>query len=65
MAPSSACSTGPEGATLDYTEKYARQLEEIYSRTADIERYFVVAGNPVVSQGTSSVGLADWSQRES
>ena len=55
---------GPEGATLDYTEKYARQLEEIYSRTADIERYFVVAGNPVVSQGTSFVGLADWSQRD-
>lgn len=55
---------GPEGATLDYTEKYARQLEEIYSRTADIERYFVVSGNPVVSQGTSFVGLTDWSQRD-
>ena len=55
---------GPEGATLDYTSKYARQLEGIYARTADVERYFVVAGNPVVSQGISFVGLTDWSERE-
>ncbi len=54
---------GPEGATLEYTKKYVGQMEEIYSRTADIERYFVVAGNPVVNQGTSFVGLTDWSQR--
>jgi multidrug efflux pump len=55
--------SGPDGATLDYTEKYARQLEDIYSQTKDIDRYFVVAGNPIVSQGISFVGLTDWSQR--
>jgi multidrug efflux pump len=49
---------GPEGATLDYTEKYATQLQNIYAQTADVERYFVVAGNPTVSQGISFVGLA-------
>ncbi len=54
---------GPEGATLDYTAKYARQLEEIYSKTKDVERYFVVAGNPTVSQGISFVGLTDWKER--
>ena len=54
---------GPEGATLDYTEKYATQLQDIYAQTADVERYFVVAGNPTVSQGISFVGLTDWSQR--
>lgn len=53
----------PEGATLAYTEKYARQLETIYDATAGIERYFVVVGNPTVSQGSSFVGLADWSER--
>ena len=51
---------GPDGATLDYTEKYARQIEQIYSETKDIERYFVVAGNPTVNQGISFVGLTDW-----
>ena len=55
---------GPDGATLEYTEKYARQLEEIYSQTAGIERYFVVSGNPIVNQGISFVGLSDWSERD-
>ncbi len=54
---------GPEGATLDYTEKYARQIEGIYSQTKDAERYFVVAGNPTVSQGISILGLTDWKER--
>ena len=55
--------TGPDGATLDYTEKYARQLEDIYSKTPDVERFFVVAGNPTVSQGISFIGLTDWNDR--
>ncbi len=55
--------TGPEGATLDYTDKYARQLEGIYSQTKDVERFFVVAGNPTVSQGISFIGLTDWNDR--
>ncbi len=54
---------GPEGATIDYTDRYARELEKIYANTKDIERYFVVGGNPVVSQGISFVGLIDWNQR--
>jgi multidrug efflux pump len=54
---------GPEGATIDYTDRYGRRLEEIYARTRDAERYFVVAGNPVVSQGISFLGLTDWDQR--
>ena len=54
---------GPEGATLDYTDKYARQLEGIYSKTADVERYFVVSGNPTVNQGISFIGLTDWKVR--
>jgi multidrug efflux pump len=55
---------GPEGATIDYTRKYALQLEGLYSKTRDVERYFVVAGNPTVSQGISFVGLTDWSERK-
>ena len=56
--------SAPEGATLDYTDKYARQIEGIYSQTKDVERFFVVAGNPTVSQGISFVGLEDWSKRD-
>ncbi len=54
---------GPDGATLAYTEKYARQIEAIYEKVPEIERYFVVAGNPVVNQGISFAGLTDWSER--
>jgi len=55
---------GPEGATIDYTDRYGRQLEQIYAKTADSERYFVVSGNPVVSQGISFLGLTDWDERD-
>ena len=54
---------GPEGATLDYSDKYARQLENIYRNTKDVERFFVVSGNPTVNQGISFVGLSDWQER--
>ncbi len=54
---------GPEGATLEYSDKYARQLEGIYGGTKDVERYFVVSGNPTVNQGISFVGLTDWKER--
>jgi multidrug efflux pump len=40
--------------------KYAEADRGIYSQTKDVERYFVVAGNPTVSQGISFVGLTDW-----
>ncbi len=54
---------GPDGATLEYIEKYAQRLEDIYGQTQDVERYFVVSGNPTVNQGISFVGLSDWSER--
>jgi multidrug efflux pump len=55
---------GPEGATIDFTDRYAKRLEDIYATTPDVERYFVVSGNPVVSQGLSFVGLTDWDDRK-
>lgn len=54
----------PEGATIDYTDKYAGQLEDIFSKTADVDRYFVVSGSPVVSQGIGFVKMSPWSERE-
>ena len=56
--------SGPEGANIEYMERYARQLEAIYESTEEVERFFVVSGNPTVSQGISFVGLVDWDLRE-
>src|SRR5207249_4237098 len=43
---------GPEGATLPYMDAYQRQLEQIISRTKDVEGYFSFIGyQSRVSQG--------------
>jgi multidrug efflux pump len=53
----------PEGATIDYTDKYARMIETVYAGTPEIERYFVAAGRPSISQIISFAGLVDWQER--
>ncbi len=55
---------GPEGGTIQYTDGYAQRLEKILENTADVTRYFVVAGFPHVSQGISFAGLKDWGERD-
>ena len=55
---------GPEGATVNYMDKYARQLEDIFQTIPEAEAFFVVSGNPIVSQGVSFVRLAPWEERE-
>ncbi len=54
----------PEGSTVAYTDKYARMMEKVYAGTAEVERYFVVTGRPVVSQILSFCGLVDWQKRD-
>ncbi len=54
----------PEGATIDYTDSYARRIEAIYAQTPAKEKYFMVVGFPVVTQGIGFLRLVDWEQRE-
>ncbi|HLD68247.1 MAG TPA: efflux RND transporter permease subunit [Pseudomonas sp.] len=55
---------GPDGATLDYTSRYARELEQAYASVPEVDRYLVVAGFPTVAQGISFMKLKDWAARE-
>ncbi|HWV80127.1 MAG TPA: efflux RND transporter permease subunit [Hyphomicrobiaceae bacterium] len=56
---------GPEGATINYMEKYARRFEDIFRQNVpEAEAFFVVSGNPIVSQGISFARLKPWDQRE-
>ncbi|MDP1537985.1 MAG: efflux RND transporter permease subunit [Burkholderiales bacterium] len=61
--------SGPEGATKEYTDGYARVWEKIYSEVPEINSYFVVVApgldrpNPV-NFALSFVRLKDWSERE-
>ena len=56
--------SGPEGATMDYMSRYAREIEAIYADLPEVDRYLVIAGTPTVSQGISFVGFRDWAERE-
>ncbi|MGH7568856.1 MAG: efflux RND transporter permease subunit, partial [Gemmatimonadales bacterium] len=54
----------PEGASLEYTDGYQRQVEEILGRTKDIDGYFSGIGMfGGVSQGFIFTRLTDWSER--
>ncbi len=54
----------PEGSTLEFTDHYAKQIEQIYKSVPEIKQYFVVTGYPVVSQMISFARLFDWEQRD-
>src|SRR5690606_26668184 len=55
---------GPEGATKEYMDGYARDMEALYARVPEAERYFVIVGYPTVSRGISFLGLKPWGERE-
>src|SRR3990167_1542611 len=54
---------GPDGATIDYTGRYARQIEAAYDSIPETNRYMVIAGFPTVAQGISFMKLEDWGER--
>lgn len=56
--------TGPDGASLEYTEKYARRLEQIAQETKEIDRIFIFAGNPTVERAVAFFRTVDWSERK-
>jgi len=53
----------PEGATIGYTDKYARMIEKVLASTPEVDRYFVAAGRPSISQVISFSLLTDWQDR--
>ncbi|WP_298188257.1 efflux RND transporter permease subunit [uncultured Pseudomonas sp.] len=55
--------SGPDGATLNYTGRYAKEIEDAYASIAETNRYLVVAGFPTVAQGISFLKLEDWADR--
>ena len=54
---------GPDGATLQYTSRYAKMLEDAYKSIPETNRYMVVVGFPTVAQGLSFMKLEDWDKR--
>jgi multidrug efflux pump len=53
----------PEGATLNFMDKYAHQMETIYSKIPEVDRYFVVQGFPSITNTISFLVLKPWDER--
>ncbi|NBP26126.1 MAG: efflux RND transporter permease subunit [Betaproteobacteria bacterium] len=56
--------SGPDGASLEYTENYARRIESIGKTLPEVDRVFVVAGNPTVDQAVAFLRTVDWAERD-
>jgi len=53
----------PDGATLQFTDRYARQLERMGEQYPEFDRIFANIGNPTVSQGSVVYRAVDWNER--
>ncbi|HYW57814.1 MAG TPA: efflux RND transporter permease subunit [Polaromonas sp.] len=56
--------TAPDGATLEYTNRYALALEKMGQPYKEFDRVFANVGNPTVSQGTVVYRTVDWDERK-
>ena len=56
--------TAPDGATLDYTNRYAQALEAIGQPYQEFDRIFASVGNPTVAQATVVYRTVDWVARK-
>ncbi len=55
---------GPEGATLEFMDRYATQIEGAYQQIPEISHYFMFVGWPSINNSISFPALKDWSERE-
>jgi len=54
----------PEGATIAYSDKYAKEAEKIFSDVPEVNSYFVAVGFPYVTQSLFFNILEPWSERD-
>jgi len=54
----------PQGSTVEYTDKYARQMEHMLLALPDHQRVFQIVGFPDVTQTVGFTMLTDWSKRK-
>ena len=55
---------GPDGATLDYTNRYAQQIERVGQGYPEFDRVFATVGNPTVAQGNIFFRALPWEERK-
>jgi multidrug efflux pump len=56
--------SAPEGATIDYTDRYALQMVDIFTELPELERFFSFSGFNGVTNAMTFVTLSDWDDRD-
>lgn len=59
-----AIATAPEGASIEYTDRYVREMEEIAKTIPEADRIFAVVGFPEVSNARMFIRMLDWEERD-
>lgn len=54
----------PEGASTDYVDRYAKQIEAVYETIPEKDRYFMITGFPSSTNSISFLRVLDWEDRE-
>jgi multidrug efflux pump len=54
----------PEGSSIDYTDRYAHQMEEAFKGIPEMDRFFEIVGFNGVTSAIGFVGLRDWGERK-
>ncbi len=54
----------PEGSTVEYTDRYAKQMEAQFAQLPDVKQYFQIVGYPAVTNTIGFVMLNDWDERD-
>jgi multidrug efflux pump len=56
--------SAPEGATIDFTDRYALQIVDLFAEVPEQDRFFGFTGFNGVTNSIVFVGLRDWHERE-
>nr|WP_320134710.1 efflux RND transporter permease subunit [uncultured Amphritea sp.] len=58
-----AMSISPDGASVDYVDRYAKQVEGMLAKQTSADRYFTIVGFPTETNSMSFLGLKPWDER--
>lgn len=56
--------SAPEGSTIDFTSRYALQVEALLTKVPEVNHYFVISGSPEVTDFISFSQLEPWETRQ-
>ncbi len=56
--------SAPEGATIEFADRYAQQMVDVFREIPEQDRYFSFTGFGTVTNSITFLGLKDWDERE-